>query len=85
MHNKGRHILCSDGGDMMRKFKIPSIPPTTNKCIRIPNDVIAGGLSTCMTRICLSRGDSRLPQALSLFDRPSGGGTDRFQDGIRAG
>ena len=42
MHNKGRHILCSDGGDMMRKFKIPSIPPTTNKCIRIPNDVIAG-------------------------------------------
>lgn len=27
---------------MMRKFKIPSIPPTTNKCIRIPNDLIAG-------------------------------------------
>ena len=26
----------------MRKFKIPSIPPTTNKCIRIPNDLIAG-------------------------------------------
>lgn len=24
----------------MRKFKIPSIPPTTNKCIRFPNDVI---------------------------------------------
>ncbi|MBQ8228601.1 MAG: hypothetical protein IJZ88_06265 [Clostridia bacterium] len=24
----------------MRKFKVPSIPPTTNKCIRFPNDVI---------------------------------------------
>ena len=24
----------------MKKFKIPSIPPTTNKCIRIPNDLI---------------------------------------------
>lgn len=23
-------------------FKIPSIPPTTNKTIRFPNDVIAG-------------------------------------------
>lgn len=24
----------------MRKFRIPSIPPTTNKSIRFPNDVI---------------------------------------------
>ncbi len=24
----------------MKKFKIPSIPATTNKCIRFPNDVI---------------------------------------------
>ncbi len=24
----------------MRKFKIPSVPPTTNKCIRFPNDVL---------------------------------------------
>lgn len=24
----------------MKQFKIPSIPPTTNKCIRFPNDVI---------------------------------------------
>ncbi len=24
----------------MKKFKVPSIPPTTNKCIRFPNDVI---------------------------------------------
>ena len=24
----------------MRKFQIPSIPPTTSKCIRFPNDVI---------------------------------------------
>lgn len=27
-------------GDIMRDFKIPSVPPTTNKCIRFPNDVI---------------------------------------------
>ena len=25
----------------MRKFQIPAIPPTTNKCIRFPNDIIA--------------------------------------------
>jgi len=24
----------------LKKFRIPSIPPTTNKCIRFPNDVI---------------------------------------------
>lgn len=24
----------------MKKFKIPSIPPSTSKCIRFPNDVI---------------------------------------------
>ena len=24
----------------MKKFKIPSIPPTTNKCIRFPNTII---------------------------------------------
>ncbi len=24
----------------MRKFKIPKLPQTTNKCIRFPNDVI---------------------------------------------
>lgn len=24
----------------MRKFKIPEIPQTTNKCIRFPNDLI---------------------------------------------
>lgn len=26
--------------DKMKKFKIPSIPPTTNKCIRFPNNII---------------------------------------------
>lgn len=26
----------------MKKFKIPAIPPTTNKTIRIPNDLIEG-------------------------------------------
>ena len=25
---------------MMKKFKIPNTPPTSNKCIRFPNDVI---------------------------------------------
>lgn len=24
----------------MKKFKIPSVPLTTNKCIRFPNDII---------------------------------------------
>ncbi|MBQ3055465.1 MAG: hypothetical protein IJC88_05100 [Oscillospiraceae bacterium] len=24
----------------MKKFKIPSVPPTTNKCVRFPNDII---------------------------------------------
>ena len=24
----------------MKKFKIPAIPPTTNKCIRFPNNII---------------------------------------------
>lgn len=24
----------------MRKFKIPAVPATTNKCVRFPNDVI---------------------------------------------
>lgn len=24
----------------MRKFKIPTVPPTTNKSIRFPNDII---------------------------------------------
>lgn len=24
----------------VRKFKLPVVPPTTNKCIRFPNDVI---------------------------------------------
>ena len=27
-------------GDFVRKFKIPNIPPTTNKSIRFPNDII---------------------------------------------
>ena len=27
-------------GDIMKKFKIPVIPASTNKCIRFPNDII---------------------------------------------
>ncbi len=32
------HLYCEVTG--MAKFRIPSIPPTTNKTIRFPNDVI---------------------------------------------
>lgn len=28
------------GVDKVKKFKIPAVPPTTNKCIRFPNDII---------------------------------------------
>ncbi len=24
----------------MKKFHLPSVPPTTNKCVRFPNDLI---------------------------------------------
>ncbi len=27
-------------GEGLKRFKIPIVPPTTNKCIRFPNDVI---------------------------------------------
>ncbi len=36
----------------MRKFKIPSVPPTTNKCIRIPNDLIDGVEEAIKGRDC---------------------------------
>jgi len=36
----------------MRKFKIPSIPPTTNKTIRFPNDVIAGVENAIVGKDC---------------------------------
>lgn len=32
--------MVLQGDENMRKFKIPSIPPTTNKSIRFPNDII---------------------------------------------
>lgn len=34
------YILALQGVVNMKKFKIPSVPPTTNKCIRFPNDII---------------------------------------------
>lgn len=34
------NIIYNCIGDCMRDFKIPSIPPTTTKSIRFPNDVI---------------------------------------------
>lgn len=33
-------MYCEDVS--MAKFQIPSIPPTTNKTIRFPNDVVEG-------------------------------------------
>lgn len=36
----------------MKKFKIPSIPPTTNKCIRFPNDVIDGVETAIKNKDC---------------------------------
>ena len=40
IREKFSYIYLYYRGDCMKKFKIPSIPPTTNKCIRFPNDVI---------------------------------------------
>ncbi len=38
------HAMCNtmvlQGVIVIKKFKIPSVPPTTNKCIRFSNDVI---------------------------------------------
>ena len=32
--------MCLARGNIWKKIKIPAIPPTTNKYIRFPNDVI---------------------------------------------
>ena len=36
----------------MKTFKIPSTPPTTNKCIRFPNDLIEEVESTIEGKNC---------------------------------
>jgi hypothetical protein len=36
----------------MKKFKIPSVPPTTNKCIRFPNDIIKSVESAIKGKNC---------------------------------
>ena len=36
----------------MKKFKIPNIPPTTNKCIRFPNDIIEAVENSIKGRDC---------------------------------
>ena len=36
----------------MKKFKIPSVPPTTSKSIRFPNDVIARVEASIQDRDC---------------------------------
>ena len=36
----------------MEKFRIPAIPPTTNKSIRFPNDVIAGVIKAIGGKDC---------------------------------
>lgn len=40
MHTIMHQYTYNEYGDCMRKFKIPSIPLTTSKSIRFPNDVI---------------------------------------------
>ena len=37
---------------MMKKFKIPSIPPTTNKSTRFPNDMIEAVETAIRGRDC---------------------------------
>ena len=40
----------------MKKFRIPNIPPTTNKSIRFPNDVIDEIEDAIKwSRLCVSR------------------------------
>ena len=34
------YIIALQRWFFVKKFIIPSIPPTTNKCIRFPNDII---------------------------------------------
>ena len=34
------HANCVARSELMSRFRIPSNPPTTNKSIRFPNDVI---------------------------------------------
>ena len=36
----------------MKKFKIPSVPPTTNKCIRFPNNIIEEVENAIRGKIC---------------------------------
>lgn len=36
----------------MKKFKIPSISPTTNKCIRFPNNIIEEVENTIKGKDC---------------------------------
>lgn len=36
----------------MKKFKIPSVPPTTNKCIRFPNNIIENVESVISGKEC---------------------------------
>ena len=40
MHTKYTITYTIIVGDFMKRFTIPSIPPTTNKCIRFPNNII---------------------------------------------
>ncbi len=41
MHAGKSHKMERERREIMRKFKIPAVPPTTNKSIRFPNDVIS--------------------------------------------
>ena len=41
MHAGKSHKMERERREIMRKFKIPAVSPTTNKSIRFPNDVIS--------------------------------------------
>ena len=49
-YNKSNTIVLR--GNNMAKFKIPSIPPTVNKTIRFPNDVVEGVEKAIQGRDC---------------------------------
>ena len=52
----------------MKKFKIPSTPSTTNKCIRFPNDVIEQVEESITGKECtFIRKFTRWPKCLNHF------------------
>ena len=53
----------------MRKFKIPAVPPTTNKSIRFPNDVIEQVEAAIQGKDCTFSMLPDFPDAASASNR----------------